>query len=64
MKSARNHSKIKRDINIINLENEIAEKIGLKVYLKNKKDNSGTFIIEYKDLDQLQRITKVIKDNY
>ena len=64
LKSTRNHSSIKRDINIINLENEIAEKIGLKVYLKNKKDNSGTFIIEYKDLDQLQRITKVIKDNY
>ena len=64
LKSTRNHSSIKRDINIINLENEIAEKIGLKVYLKNKKDNSGTFIIEYKDLDQLQRITKVIKNNY
>ena len=64
LKSTRNHSSIKRDINIINLENEISDKIGLKVYLKNKKNNSGTFVIEYKDLDQLQRITKVIKDNY
>ena len=34
------------------------------VFLKNKKDNSGTLTVEYKETDQLDRLIKVIKNNY
>ena len=53
-----------RDVNVQSLENEITEKIGLKVLIKNKKDNKGSINIEYKNLDQLNRIIKVIKSHY
>ena len=57
-------SNLKRDVNIVNLEKELSEKTGLNVFLKNKKNNSGTFILEYKELDQLERLIKIIKENY
>ena len=37
-------SNLKRDVNIVNLEKELSEKTGLNVFLKNKKNNSGTLI--------------------
>ena len=46
------------------LEQSIIEKIGLNVLIKNKKNNTGSLIFEYKDLDQLNRIVKIIKSNY
>ena len=42
----------------------IEEKIGIKVFIKNKKNNSGQVTLEYKDLDQLNRLIEVIKVNY
>lgn len=57
-------SNLKRDVNIVNLEKELSEKTGLNVFLKNKKNNSGAFILEYKELDQLERLIKIIKENY
>ena len=53
-----------RDTNVISLENSIMDKIGLKVIISNKKDNNGSIKIEYKDLDQLNRLINVIKSNY
>ena len=53
-----------RDVNVQSLENEIIDKIGLKVLINNKKDNKGSIKIEYKNLDQLNRIIKVIKSHY
>ena len=53
-----------RDTNVISLENSIMDKIGLKVIISNKKDNNGSIKIEYKDLDQLNRLIDVIKSNY
>ena len=53
-----------RDVNVQSLENEIIEKIGLKVLINNKKDNKGSIKIEYKNLEQLNRIIKVIKSHY
>ena len=53
-----------RDVNVQSLENEIIEKIGLNVLINNKKDNKGSIKIEYKNLDQLNRIIKVIKSHY
>ena len=53
-----------RNSNVISTENELSEKIGMRVQLINKKDNSGTLTFNYKGLDQLDRLIKVIKINY
>ena len=54
----------KKDANIKDLEIAVSSKIGLHVEIKNKKNNKGKIIFEYKDLDQLNRIVKIIKTNY
>ena len=56
--------KTQRDINLQSLENSVREKIGLNVLIKNKKNNTGSLIFEYKDLDQLNKIIEIIKSNY
>ena len=53
-----------KDTNIEALESSVRDKIGLNVLIKNKKNNTGTFILEYKDLDQLNKIIKAIKSSY
>ena len=53
-----------KDINLQALEDSIREKIGLNVLIKNKKNNSGSLLLEYKDLDQLNKIIEIIKSNY
>ena len=53
-----------KDVNLKALENSIIEKIGLNVFIKNKKNNTGALTFEYKDLDQLNRIVEIIKSNY
>tara|TARA_B110001452_G_scaffold73049_1_gene59079 strand:+ start:3526 stop:4374 length:849 start_codon:yes stop_codon:yes gene_type:complete len=57
-------SKLSKDADLIALEKSIAEKIGLNVLIKNKKNNTGNVIFEYKDLDQLNKIIDIIKSNY
>ena len=56
--------KSSKDANIIDMENQISSKIGMKVSINNKRNNSGTLTLEYKDIDQLDRIVQVIKDKY
>ena len=53
-----------KDSNIKNLEDSLIDKIGLNVVVKNKKNNSGSINIEYKDLDQLNKIIDILKNNY
>jgi len=53
-----------KDSNTIATENALAEIIGMRVVLINKKNNSGTLSIEYKGLDQLDRLINIIKSNY
>ena len=53
-----------KNTDITSLENLLEEKIGLKTYDKNKKNNSGKVIFEYKDLDQLNKLVEIIKSNY
>ncbi len=53
-----------RDINLQSLENSIREKIGLNVLIKNRKNNTGSLIFEYKDIDQLNKIIMIVKSNY
>ncbi len=61
-----NKPKIKKnkDSNILDIENQLTEKIGMRVYINNKKNNNGTLTFEYKGLDQMERLIQVIKDNY
>ena len=53
-----------KDSNLQALESLIIDKIGLNVLIKNKKNNSGSIVFEYKDLDQLNKIIEIIKSNY
>ena len=59
-----NKSLKRKDPNIELIENELENKIGMKVFVKNKKNNSGTITLEYKEVDQLDRLVDVIKKNY
>jgi len=53
-----------KDTNILDIENQLMEKIGMRVYVNNKKNNSGTLTFQYKGLDQMERLIQVIKNNY
>ena len=52
------------DPNIEHLQSSIIDKIGINVFIKNKKNNRGLISFEYKDLDQLNKIIEIIKNNY
>ena len=56
--------KIIKDSNISFLEKSVTEKIGLNVSIKNNKSNKGFISIEYKELDQLNKIINIIKSYY
>ncbi len=52
------------DHNIVNLEKNISDKIGLNVVIKNTKKNKGTITFAYHDIEQLNKIIDIIKSNY
>jgi len=54
----------KKDSNILDLQKVLEDKTGLSVSISNKKNNSGMISFEYRDLDQLDRLIDVIKNNY
>ena len=64
LKSGNKKTNNPKEANILNTENELADKIGMRVLLNNRKDNSGTLTFQYKGLDQLDRLIDVIKKNY
>ena len=64
LKNGGKKAKISKDPNIISTENELTEKIGMRVSLNSKKDKSGTLTFEYKGFDQLDRLINIIKNNY
>ena len=49
------------DPNIFDIQRELERKIGLKVIITNKKNNSGKISIEYRNLEQFDLITGLIK---
>ena len=55
---------LSKDINLASLEDSIRERVGLNVFIKNKKNNTGSIVLEYKDFDQLNKIIEIIKTNY
>ncbi len=64
LKNYKGKNKLIKNPNLISLENGIEERTGIKVFIRNKKNNTGTVTFEYKDLDQLNRLIMVIKANY
>ena len=53
-----------KDPNIRILEQNLMEKIGMNVEIKNKKNNKGSITFNYNELDQLSRIIESVKKNY
>ena len=53
-----------KDPNIKELEQSLIEKIGLRAEIKNKTNNKGVLLLEYKDLDQLNKLIEILKNNY
>ncbi len=64
LKGKNKFKSINKDPNLKDLEDNLQNKIGLNVFIKNKRSNSGHITFEYKDLDQLNRLIMVIKANY
>ena len=48
------------DANIIKAQERIEKKLGLKVYISYKKNNSGKITIEYKNLEQFQLVSDLL----
>jgi ParB family chromosome partitioning protein len=53
----------KVDSNIEVAKKEIEDKLGLKVIIINKKNNSGKITIAYKDLPQFELVSNLLKGN-
>ena len=53
-----------KDSNILDLEKSLVDKTGINVEIKNNKNNSGRLSFEYKNLEQLDRLINIIKNNY
>ena len=53
-----------KDSNILDLEKSLVDKTGINVEIKNNKNNSGILSFEYKNLEQLDRLINIIKNNY
>ncbi len=63
-KNSKKTFKNQQDANVLSLQNEVRDKIGLNVNIKNKKNHSGSITFEYKNLDQLNKIIEIVKKNY
>ena len=55
---------ISKDSNLKELENILINKLGIRVSIKNQRNNSGSISFNYKDLDQLNKLIYIIKANY
>ena len=64
LRNKKNKNQVVKDANLTTLESNLEEKTGIKVYIRNKKNNSGTISFDYQDLDQLDKLIISIKKNY
>ena len=53
----------KVDANILSEQKNIQENLGLNVNISNKKDNSGKITILYKNLEQFEFVSNLLKGN-
>ena len=61
-KSTKSKSKV-IDTNILKLQEKLEETLGLRVYISNKKNNSGKITIVYKDLEQFELVSDLLTKN-
>ena len=63
VKSKKNPKKQKniQDVNIFKAQEKIEKILGLKVVISNKKNNSGRIVIEYKNLEQFELVSNLLK---
>ena len=50
----------KTDANVLKIQDRIEKILGLKVKIVNKKNNSGSITISYKDLDQFELVANLL----
>ena len=49
------------DANVLEEQRQMEENLGMKVDIINKKNNSGRLTINYKNLEQFEFISKLLK---
>ena len=62
-KGSQKSGQIKIDSNILDQQNKIQENLGLNVNIQNKKNNSGKITILYKNLEQFELVSNLLKQN-
>ena len=62
-KGPQKSGQIRVDSNILNEQNKIEENLGLNVNIQNRRDNSGKITILYKNLEQFELVSKLLKRN-
>ena len=60
-KGPQKSGQLRSDANIVSEQNKMEEILGLSVNIQNKKNNSGKITILYKNLDQFQLISNLLK---
>jgi len=63
-KNPKKNKSISNSVNLRDLEETLIAKLGIRVAVKNKKNNSGSITFNYKNLDQLNRLIEILKSNY
>ena len=61
IENKKDDTRAKIDSNILTAQKQIEESLGLKVNILNKKNNSGKIVIEYKNLDQFELVSNLLK---
>ena len=62
-KTPQKSSQYHMDANTLSEQNKIEEKLGLNVVIQNKKNNSGKITILYKNLEQFELVSNLLKRN-
>ena len=62
-KGPQKSNQIKIDSNILDEQNKIQDNLGLNVNIQNKKNNSGKITILYKNLEQFELVSNLLKRN-
>ncbi len=60
-KSPQKSGQLKLDSNILEAQNKIQDNLGLNVTIQNKKNNSGKITIQYKNLEQFELVSNLLK---
>ena len=62
-KGPQKSGQLKIDANILNEERRIQDNLGLNIKIENKKNNSGKITILYKNLEQFEFVSNLLKRN-